>query len=510
MSVHQAKVLSMTPAAIRMREVRSRQKAQNEELFMKRQRENRAHTRQRVRTLAGVTVARVNAINTSDDAIQSIEKQREEARQRYALVRGEMSEEEIGARRDVQRLQSQLTRIRNKLKVTPGAQVVAHLPVVPATVKPKPAEVVIEYEDDDSNVEYDNENQFEAPAPAPAPAAVVARRREIPEIDDLPALFSSMTVRKTDDAKTAITIKNYVSKINTVSVAATGHIFDGNANFLIVDPEEVIDAVKSYVSPKTKATLSPLSFKDYFAAVVVLLKGLEVDPAIVKQYQTAMLEGIKETEHARGENQMSEKEKEQYVPLKTVIQKLDAYKFNKSGQKGVYDHEKFMNYVIGCLYFKNELIARNDYPEMRLVNVNKPLKDLDTKYNYLRFNPQQGSVVKFVMLNYKTKSKYHRQEFEIPPDLRKVLNLYIKYMDKRAGDYLFTTVNEKPFQPSNFGKIIKNAMLDVTGKSFSVDMIRQIWIRAFGETKHTKNEKIAFAHRFLHSVDMQSEYDKYR
>ncbi len=506
MSDHTTTTYSQTNASIRMRALRAERKQQmGEEEFKKQQALEKQQYRARVRATAG-TVPRVNAVDTTENAIEQIINQRAQALSRYNELKGTMSEEEMEAKREYNRLQSRLRRIKEKL--SSHQQVQTNTVSVP---KQSSTKRIVDYSDDeDDTISYSDEGDVSQQAPEHVATTNQSSRRTL-EIDDLPALLASVSKRKSDDAKTDITIKNYVSKLNSVSNAVLGHPFDGDASFLVEDPRVVINALKNYVSPKTKQLLSPLSLKDYFASIVVVLQALHVDPAIIKQYQTVMQEGIKHVEQERGENRMSEKEKEIYLPLKTVMKDLDAYTYTKAGQKGAYDTEKLVNYVIGCLYFRNkELIARNDYAEMKLVNIKKPLKDLNDKFNYLRYNPQTNSVVQFVMLNYKTKAKYHRQEFDISPDLRKVLNAYIAVTNKQAGDFLFTTSTGKQYQNSNFGKRIQQAMHEITGKAFGVDMIRQIHIRAFMESKHTKNERRDFAKKFLHSEDIQSEYDKFK
>ena len=174
------------------------------------------------------------------------------------------------------------------------------------------------------------------------------------------------------------------------------------------------------------------------------------------------------------------------------------------------DKVKLENLTIMALYFKNNLIARDDYKEMRITNVSKRANELNKEYNHLIYNPQTNSVVKFVMFAYKTASKYGKREFEIPSDLRKILNAYIKTFNKKVGDWLFTTTTGSQYTGSNFGKVIQNSGYAITGKYLNVNLIRKIWIIWFfnNAKRPSINDKKAFAERFLHSKDVQEEYNR--
>ena len=205
---------------------------------------------------------------------------------------------------------------------------------------------------------------------------------------------------------------------------------------------------------------------------------------------------------------VTETRKLDYVPLPTILKDIDKYSITK-GRGQIIDPEKLENKLIAMLYFDNTLIARNDYYEMKISNVNKKIKDLDDKFNHLLYNPKTNSVVKFVMFQYKTNKKFAKQEFVIPADLRKILNKYIEVEKKKVGEFLFTTQTGLQYQDSNFINRIKKANQSVIGKPISVDLIRKIHIVNFFKGKQrTINEKKAFASRFLHSADVQQEYNK--
>ena len=92
---------------------------------------------------------------------------------------------------------------------------------------------------------------------------------------------------------------------------------------------------------------------------------------------------------------------------------------------------------------------RLDYGLMKISNTDK---NLDDNFNYLVLKP-----MKFVFLNYKTASKFGRQEFDILSGLASKLKLYITDSGLTNGDFLFGTTPTKPYKlfSSQVSKVFK-------------------------------------------------------
>jgi len=315
-------------------------------------------------------------------------------------------------------------------------------------------------------------------------------------MEQLEAIFQGMKTR-TGQSLRPLTVNNYTTKINKLSQIVNGTNYDGNNNWML-KPENVLD--------KLRATHLK-SQKDYISPVVKLLHHLKVDENIIKRYSSDMSELKSAEDSLRKDNKASEKEKENAMPLKDINKAIDMYSIKDSN--GKIDDNKLICKLIVCLYFKNELIARNNYYNMKIATTTKKQKDLNPKFNYLIVSKDMKPL-QFVMLNYKTSEKYGIQKFNILDDtLKKLLELYLNEWKRQPGEFLFVMSNGNEFKPSNFSNLIEQCMQKVLGKPININLIRKIHITEFFlEGLRSENEKEAFAHRMLNSANVQREYVK--
>lgn len=315
-------------------------------------------------------------------------------------------------------------------------------------------------------------------------------------MEQLTKIFQGMKTR-TGQPLRSLTINNYTTKINKLSQIVNNSNYDGNNNWML-KPENVLE--------KLQATHLK-SQKDYISPVVKLLHYLKVDENIIKRYSTNMTELKSAEDTIRKDNKASEKEKENAIPLKDINKAIEMYSI-KDGTGNI-DDNKLICKLIVCLYFKNELIARNNYYNMKIATTTKKQKDLNPKFNYLIVSKDMKPL-QFIMLNYKTSEKYGIQKFNILDDtLKKLLELYLNEWKRQPGDFLFVMNNGTEFKSSNFSNLIEQCMMKVLGKPINIDLIRKIHITEFMRNGlKSENEKEAFAKRMLNSVNVQREYTK--
>ena len=315
-------------------------------------------------------------------------------------------------------------------------------------------------------------------------------------MEQLTKIFQGMKTR-TGQQLRPLTVNNYTTKINKLSQIVNGTNYDGTNNWML-KPENVLE--------KLRATQLK-SQKDYISPVVKLLHHLKVDESIIKRYNTDMSNLKSAEDTIRKDNKASQKEKDNAIPLKDINKAIEIYSIKDS--KGTIDDNKLICKLIVCLYFKNELIARNNYYNMKIATTTKKLKDLNPKFNYLIVSKNMKPL-QFIMLNYKTSEKYGMQKFSILDDtLKKLLELYLSEWKKQAGELLFVMSNGNEFKPSNFSNLVQQCMQKVLGKPLNIDLIRKIHITEFmREGLKSENEKEAFAKRMLNSANVQREYTK--
>ena len=460
-----------------MRERRARQRAENPEMFLLKQRQQRQNLRDEKKILIEKyasdekkkELTKERLISMADIEVDKLREAFEKAKISYDEKRGDMTPEEIEAKREKDKLYQRFLRAKKKIEQ-------------PETKKIQE----IQQPHFQPNAQEIQQPVLSRPS----------RRGALPIINNLHQFFKESHKEKPLSEHSII---NYISKLNTVSRFVLGHPFNGDANFLLNADNVINKFLEHGAHLKEK--------KDYLSPIIDILTFFDADKGIIKQYQSLLQELLKETNKRRGENKMSEKEKETYLPLKEVQKKIDEYSFYKgNGKKGAIDKRRLFNKLIGELYFENNLIARNDYVNMKIVNENKRIGDLDKNLNYLQFNPQNGNVQKFILFNYKTSKKYGRQDFDIPSKLRKTLNLFISVNNLKPGDFLFENEHGGQYNDSNFSKIIADALLEITGKRITIDMARRIWYTEYHKTVHTINEDEAFARRFLHDKGVGKTY----
>ena len=315
-------------------------------------------------------------------------------------------------------------------------------------------------------------------------------------MEELKKIFINMTSKNGAKLK-PLTINNYLKKLEKMNIMMTGRMYDGNDKWMM-EPEKVIKKLKD----------SGLkSLKDYISPIVRYLKHKEADEAIIKKYNEVMTDLKDKEDHIRKDNKATEKEKANAMQLEEIAAKIKKYDVLTNGKV---DEKKLLYKVITCLYFCNELIARNNYYTMKIANANKRNKDLNPNYNYLLVD---GTTPKsFVMLNYKTSGTYGLQKFQITnKELRDILKLYLEYNEKKPGDVLFTNSQGAEYRPSTFLDLIGKSTLEVLGRRMNVDLIRKIHITSFYMSNnglHSENEIEAFAKRLLHNKDKSVEYKK--
>lgn len=311
------------------------------------------------------------------------------------------------------------------------------------------------------------------------------------KLEELRDIFSKIKT-KDDKPLRKLTITNYVNKLNKLSIMITGHGYKDNKFLLNID--KIIEALD-------KSGLK--SQKDYLSPVVKLLQYLDTNAnkSNIKNINEKMTSFKKAEDNKRNDNLASIKEKQNAISLNDIEKHITNYKSTNKFQ--------LMNLFIVLLYFDNELIARNNYYNIKLASSTKKIRDLNPNYNYMILDRNKIPIAIY-MLNYKTSAKYGLVKFQIKSHrLQKIAIQYMNEFNKQPGDLLFTDKYGNEYKSNSFSEVIKNAMNDVLKKPLNIDLIRKIHITEFyKDGLHSENQKILFAKRFLHDVEKQKEYMK--
>ena len=281
-----------------------------------------------------------------------------------------------------------------------------------------------------------------------------------------------------------VSIRNYISKLNTVSKLTTGKDY-ANYKFLL-QPKKVIEALN-------KSSLK--GTKDYYSPIIILLDLVRANKETIKVYQDELIKQAEKEYEKREQNILTETEKERILSMDEINKRYDEFKVNTPAD--------LMDKLIVAFYFKDELIPRNNLPKIKITNKDK---NLDENYNYLLVD-KSNKPLEIIMLNYKTRQTYGEQRFKITKELKEILEEYMVSFNKGNGDFLFSTESGYEIKDNSFLYVIKKAMEEVLKSPLNIDLIRSIIINHFysGKPKSIK-EKKEFARRLLHSPLVSQEY----
>lgn len=281
-----------------------------------------------------------------------------------------------------------------------------------------------------------------------------------------------------------ISIRNYISKLNTISKLVTKKDYT-NYKFLL-NPKKVIGVLN-------KSSLKGV--KDYYSPIINVLELVKANQDIIKKYQDELIKQAEQEYEKREQNILTKTEKERLMTIDEINEKFDAYNTDTP--------EELMYKLIVAFYFKDDLIPRNNLSTIKITNKDD---NLDKDYNYLLVDKDMKPK-EIIMLNYKTRNTYGEQRFKITDTLKSLLMEYMKRFNKENGDFLFSTESGYEIKSNTFLYVIKKAMESVLGLPLNIDLIRSILINDFytGKPKSIQQKK-EFARRLLHSPLVSQEY----
>jgi hypothetical protein len=318
--------------------------------------------------------------------------------------------------------------------------------------------------------------------------SVTEYKNDINALDKLDNIFSKLTTKK-GNILSSSTIKSYIAKLNRLSILCTNHAFIDDS--FLNSPQNVIIKL-NHTNLKSK--------KDYISAIIKYLSTKKVSKQITDEYLKAMNLYKKEQINTRNDNKASENNVEKSMPLDEIKNKL--LNFNIVSNKDLLDA------LLVCFYFGNtdNLVLRNDLPNMRIISITRSKKQIPKDFNYLVVD-KDNNAIKIIMKSYKTSATFGTKSFGLSNNLKVLLKDYLKRYNKTTGDFLFTR-DGKPYSHQNFAYLLETANKNVIGKPIGIDLARQIITTDF-YLKHplaSKNEKDAFAEKFLHSASTNAEY----
>jgi integrase len=235
---------------------------------------------------------------------------------------------------------------------------------------------------------------------------------------------------------------------------------------LLTHKDEVIDYLMNGLKPKGRATM--------LAAIVVVTDKDEA-------YRTMMLKEIKEKETETDKQELTEKQKANWLTQEEIQNRLDELKHEtafiyKKGTKTSGDLQRIQAYIILNLY-GGQLIAPRRALDFTALKIRG---DIDHgKDNYIDFKQKR-----FVFNQFKTARSHGQETLAIPTALMTILK---KWIDANPHDYLLTDGKGAPLDSVTLNQRINKIFPDK--KNIGVNGFRKVYLtHKFGNTIKVNKE----------------------
>jgi len=298
-------------------------------------------------------------------------------------------------------------------------------------------------------------------------------------------------------------VKQYISHLNKLT-----KLFDSPDNYeFLKDPDSVMDKIKDTHYTSQRNTLN---------AVIVLLMALNSE----KEYDSLLVtygkkrDGFNLTyEKEQESGKISDKQKDNFVELAEIDKMLLDMEFEIKTEKLkkkeiLTGKEKELLMVYTLFSFLKRIPTRNDMAGQKYIRYSayRRLTEEEKKNNNYLVKKKEGMFG--VYNEYKTASKYGEKIIDIPKDLERILNMYIKKTGKVYEDFLFVNSVGTPLNRNQISQLLLKTSQKYLGKNISTTMMRKIVASHHYNNKkflEMKEEQKVLAHNMGHSVDVQDK-----
>ena len=242
--------------------------------------------------------------------------------------------------------------------------------------------------------------------------------------------------------------------------------------------------------------LEPLSSKkDYYSAIVAVLKAYKHRKKYVEYYKTKMKKEIEVVQNREKDNMKTITQKNEWLKYDKVIR---AFKKNRDKLK---PKDRLLMTLI--LYYPRRL---QDYQKMRLHKHKKGVKDKN--YNYLNLNKNKDpSSFDF----FRSKSQYYEKlgpNQKIPNSVKPAIKEYIQSYKIKSNELLFG--DRKGVIPiDQFSRKIKKLFFILTEKNITMNLWRHIVSTNLTMKKVSLKQREDQAHKMGHSLISSLKYSKH-
>ena len=273
-----------------------------------------------------------------------------------------------------------------------------------------------------------------------------------------------------------------------------------NLTFL-KDTEAIDKKISEYAETTQRALLATI------VSVLNLFKNKQTFKKVFQHYYDAMMKKTEEVKAVEGNNEKTEKQKENWLSWKEIEERKEELKGEVAKIKKVpsaSEYETLLQFIILSLYTDIQPRRNQDYLDMYIVK--KWNDKMPTDKNYLDMTTH-----KFVFCKYKTSKKHGVRQLDIPEPLWNAIGLFLKYhplwkgVAKRKADPVKLLV-QKDGTPMTAVNAITRVLNRIFGKKLGSSMLRHIFISdKYGSLIE---EQKSDAEAMGHTVSVQRDYYK--
>jgi len=256
-------------------------------------------------------------------------------------------------------------------------------------------------------------------------------------------------------------------------------LYIANLTRLSGEPIKTLKFLSDVDSIKEKLDkYKPNTQRSYIISIVSLLKSLKdkQPKKYGKLYDSyyQILEGMNKT--LKDQTQKTIKEKESWIGQDKVRERFDAQlkvvdDFKDKKKLTSEEYEKLLHLVVISLFVLQKPRRNKDYQEMFVTKKYKP--ELGTEKNFVDLFKNE-----FLFNNYKTQGTYKTQTVSINPQLRDILDLYLKHhpLKTKLKDGIIPLLVDAQGEPFTQTNSLTRILNKIFGMKVGSSMLRKLFL----------------------------------
>jgi hypothetical protein len=257
---------------------------------------------------------------------------------------------------------------------------------------------------------------------------------------------------------TESTKKVYEANLNKLA-RETGLERDANEKWL-AKHKPIMTYVNSLTNHHTRKT--------YLATILSYARTHNISSKVIKIYEDAMMDSVAEVQHTYETNEMSDRQKDNWVSQKEIDAKV--IELREALPPKINTYPKYKQLTIYLTWLIHSILPlRNDLAITKIYNQLERPKTLDDEINYLMIG---GNKPQLILNRYKTAKTYGQKILDLPKAINDELENYYDELTTFSQEHWFITRSgeDKPLSLQTF---ISRFQSVFPGRKVGTTMVRQ-------------------------------------